>query len=502
MFPLYVFSQVQTVGLFQNDSTSYDGYTLFSPNENTYLIDNCGRLIHTWTSAYKPGNSVYLLEDGTLLRTCRTQSSIFTGGGSGGRIEKIGWDNTMFWAYDFSNNTYHQHHDIHPMDNGNILVLCWEYMSGQEAIDEGRDSSLLLHNELWTTYILEVQPIGTDSIHIVWEWHFKDHLIQDFDSTKNNFGVIYNNPQLLDINFVTGQGKKDWLHCNSINYNSELDEIIISSKTLSEVYIIDHSTTTQEASSHAGGNHNKGGDIIYRWGNPQVYDRGTIFDKTLFGQHDAHWIPNGVPDAGKIMIFNNGQGRGYSSVDIIDPLKDTNNRYLFNSNGTFHPDIAYWSYIDTIIHFFYSSYISGSQRLANGNTLICDGAHGTFFEIDENKNMVWKYINPVLSNSILSQGDPIPTSQNGFSNNTFRCTRFSPGYPGLLGQNLMVGNPIELNPLPINCDINTDILDMNKITRKLIRVVDIVGRDINLSFNRIILYIYSDGSVEKSIRVE
>ena len=123
ILPFSIFCQNQTVGLFQYDSSAYDGYTLFSPNESTYLIDNCGRLIHMWVSAYKPGSSVYLLEDGNLLRTCRIQSNVFSGGGSGGRIEKIAWDNTMIWSYDFSDSTYHQHHDIHPMNNGNILLI-------------------------------------------------------------------------------------------------------------------------------------------------------------------------------------------------------------------------------------------------------------------------------------------------------------------------------------------------------------------------------------------
>ena len=124
LLPFHIFSQTQTVGLFHNESSSFEGYTLFSPNQNTYLIDNCGRLIHSWTSLYKPGSSVYLLEDGSLLRPCRIQSSIFTGGGSGGRLEKYAWDNTLLWSYNFSDSTYHQHHDIHPMDNGNILLLC------------------------------------------------------------------------------------------------------------------------------------------------------------------------------------------------------------------------------------------------------------------------------------------------------------------------------------------------------------------------------------------
>ena len=175
------------------------------------------------------------------------------------------------------------------MKNGNILILCWEYKSLSESIAAGRDPNSMIDNELWSTYILEVEPIGIDSINIIWEWHLWDHLVQDFDSTKQNFGVVSQNPQRLDINYYFGNGKNDWLHCNSIDYNEDLDLIVIGSRALSELYIIDHSTTTIQASSNSGGNSDKGGDFLYRWGNPQAYDAVSTAQK-LFGQHDVHWI--------------------------------------------------------------------------------------------------------------------------------------------------------------------------------------------------------------------
>ncbi len=493
--------RAQTVGLFQYDNPSYNGYTLFSPNEETYLIDNCGRQVHKWTSVYKPGSSVYLLEDGSLLRTCRIQSQVFTGGGSGGRIEKYAWDNTLLWSYNFSDSIYHQHHDIEPMDNGNILVLCWERLTMSEAINLGRDPNYLIDNELWTTFIMEAEPIGHDSINIIWEWHLKDHLIQDFDSTKNNYGIISENPQLVDINFFVGQGKKDWMHCNSISYNSLLNEIMISSRTMSEIYIIDHSTTSAQAASNIGGYHNKGGDVIYRWGNPQVYHQGDSNDQQFFGQHNAHWIANDHIDGGNIMIFNNGKNRGYSSIDIIEPEKNNNGYYLLDSNSIFYPDSLHWQYQDTNPQDFYSSYISGSQRLPNGNTLICDGAHGTFFEIDQNKSLVWKYVNPVLPNSILSQGDSIPINQNGFANSVFRCYRYPLDYNGFFGQDLSPSSPIEANPFQINCSTSASIYTQ-KTQKELVKVIDIIGREINVTETQVLLYIYSDGSVEKRVVIQ
>ena len=73
-------TQTQTVGLFLNDTANaYHGYTLFAPKHNsmTYLINNEGRKCHEWNaSTYPPGQSVYLLENGHLLRTCMIKGGL------------------------------------------------------------------------------------------------------------------------------------------------------------------------------------------------------------------------------------------------------------------------------------------------------------------------------------------------------------------------------------------------------------------------------------------
>ena len=80
---------------------------------------------------------------------------------------------------------------------------------------------------------------------------------------------------------------------------------MLSSRNRSEVYIVDHSTTTDEASSNSGGTYGKGCDFLYRWGNPQNYDRGSDNDQILRGQHSAIWIPENFPGEGNILLFNN-----------------------------------------------------------------------------------------------------------------------------------------------------------------------------------------------------
>ena len=173
----------------------------------------------------------------------------------------------------------------------------------------------------------------------------------------------------------------DWLHCNGIDYNENLDQIAISCKNTNEIYIIDHSTTTEEAAGHSGGNSGKGGDILYRYGNPESYQRGGPDEQVLFAQHDVQWIKDGYPDAGKLMIFNNGKGRDiqYSSVDVIETPID-GYTYFIDKDEPFGPENLSWSWDNGIE--MYSSAISGSTRLSNGNTLMTFGIQGTFIEVD------------------------------------------------------------------------------------------------------------------------
>ena len=264
-----------TVGLIYCTDEIEQGYTLFSPmaSNTSYLIDHFGREVHQWTSPgnHRPGLSAYLLDDGSLLRTANlgnNQPGEFSGGGSAGKVERISWDGNLEWSWTYSSELYRSHHDIEPLPNGNFLMIAWEYRSESEAAEAGKypqdDSSRALGTtSVWPDRIIEVKPVGTDNAEIVWQWTFWDHLIQDYDSTKSNYGVVSEHPELLDVNFIDSvggaSGGRDWLHCNGIDYNPVLDQIAISCKNTNEIYIIDHSTTTEEASGHTGGNSGMGG---------------------------------------------------------------------------------------------------------------------------------------------------------------------------------------------------------------------------------------------------
>lgn len=453
----------QTVGLFHYSNDAFPGYTIFAParTEVTYLIDNCGNLQFTWQSAFRPGNSVELMDDGTLIRTCNfSNGSPITGGGSGGRVETIRPDQQIDWFFEYSNDSVRLHHDIELMDNGNILMIAWEKHSQQDAIDYGRDPQLIGTDGLWPDQIIEYNPSNDQ---IVWEWHAWEHVIQEFDNTKPNYGLVVDHPELFNLNFDKGNSNPDWQHINSIAYNEDLDQILLSSPFWNEIYIIDHSTTTAEASSHSGGNSGRGGDILWRWGNPEMYGVGDSTDQQFYFQHDAHWINSSYPHGDKIIVFNNGQNRpidDYSTVDIVQPSILPNGDYEMNG-GTFLPASPDYIYTAPNPTDFYSRIISSADMLPNGNIIIDEGVKGHYFEIDSLENIVWDYVNPVVADSILEQGETIPGVGN-LQNMTFRVRRLAHDFSGVTSLSLVNQGPIELFPIPNSCVTQIGIEELEK----------------------------------------
>jgi hypothetical protein len=438
----------RTVGVTAIHEGVYDAYTLFSPahDSNVYLIDNCGALVHKWVTDKNPGNAVYLMEDGSLWRAGQLNNTFINAGGAGGIIEKFDWEGNRTWSYTYSSSEVRAHHDFQVLPNGNVLILAWETYSRSEAEQNGMNPNRLDIgvSEIWPEHIIEVEPNEDEGGTIVWEWHVWDHLIQDFDEQQANYGIIADHPGKIDINHVRpGKTQEDWQHANAINYNAELDQILLSVLYFDEIWIIDHSTTTEEAKGERG-------DLIYRWGNPQAYDHGDATDQKLFGQHNAQFIPQGLPDEGKLLIFNNGQERFpiatdlYSSVVKIDPIM-SGGTYEVNSSGKYLPEDYYYEYTKVPPTDFYSRFISGAQQLPNGNILIDDGAHGTFFEIDEEEKIVWEYVNPITIRGPLKQGQ-LPTAPNGSGINTvFRATKYAPDYPAFTRKDLTPSNTIEID---------------------------------------------------------
>lgn len=482
--PFSVKGQNPTVGLIKYDGRVSEGYTLLAPlsSTSTYLIDNCGFVVHTWESDYQPGNTVRLMPNGDLLRATKINVSTFLAGGAGGRVEILSWDSELKWEFFYSTDTYRQHHDVLSLPNGNILILAWDGRNETESLEAGRDPQYLsaVDKEVWGEKIIEVKPLANNNFEIVWEWSLWDHLVQDYDPSKLNYGVVADHPELVNLNFSPDTISPDWIHANAISYSSVLDQIIISSRTFNEFWVIDHSTTTEEAKSHSGGNYGMGGDIIYRYGNPQAYDRGTEEDRKLFGQHDVHWTDDGEG----IMLFNNGLNRdpSFSSIDFIDPPRE-NGIYILDDDLPFGPTNLTRTYkSDEIEGFAFSSFLSGAGQTENGNILICSGATGNLVEITGEGEVVWNYINPVTSQGTLEQGFDIENSD--VSNLVFRVYKYTEDYEGLLGKNLERGERLEINSFEIfPCE--EQITSLNEtITNKNVNVypnpTDLV---LNITFN-------------------
>lgn len=444
----------QTVGLFTYDSAkAYEGYTLISPfyGKNTYLLNNCGHAVHSWTSQYTPGAMAYVKPNGNLIRAAHiTHPEFDMGGGNGGRIEEFDWEGNLIWYVDLSSDSFSQHHDFELLPNGNILVLMWEFVPRSEAIAAGRQMNEMQPG-IWAEAIWELKPKSGSGADVVWKWNVMDHLVQDYDETKPNYGFIPEHPELINFNYQLMSGQTDWLHFNSIDYNPELDQIMVSCYSFNEIYIIDHSTSTQESSGHTGGTQNRGGDILYRYGNPMAYQRGTQSDQVCFRQHDAQWIPKGYPRAGKVVFFNNGGSRNYSSVDLFTPPVNQDGSYPISPTEPFTPVKSEWSYTAPVKTDFYSVNISGVDPLANGHFLICEGTKGHLFEVDYNKKTHWKYVNPMTGFGPVRQG------VNPFGNSVFRSLKYSSDYDAFTDKVITDGPPLEINPLPILCDDTSSI---------------------------------------------
>jgi hypothetical protein len=301
-------------------------------------------------------------------------------GGKGGRIQLVQPDGTVDWDFVYSSIEGETHHDIELLPNGNIIAMVWEALSETEAVARGnmKDEGLFVES------IIEVNPMTNE---IVWEWKSLDHFIQDHDSNKENFGVISENPNRIDINYIPRNDiatavKGDIMHANAIAYDEVNDVILLSVNFYSEVWAIDHSTTTEEAASSSGGNYGKGGDLIYRFGNPEAY--GNSMGIRMF--HNQHF-PNLLhgEDQGKMLIFSNGNDIGQSSVLELE-LPAT---YDLKTNTNNELKIT-WSFTDPDL---YSEKVSGAVLLPNGNILITEGDFG-FWEVTREKEVVWKFRAP------------------------------------------------------------------------------------------------------------
>ena len=464
---------------------AYNGYNLFSPfrGKNTYLLDMHGNVVHYWPYPEgweSPGAEAIekharLLEDGTLLRGFVDRR---VHGGMGGAIFRLeDWDGEVLWEHDEERPGYVPHHDFRMIWNPKLEERTLMYVSSVEMSHEdvmalGADPSKRENYASRPDGIVEVDMDG----NVIWEWNISDHVVQDYDSSLKNYGVVAETYGKMDINFAAGVSG-DWIHINGFDYNEVLDQVVINNSTHSEFYVVDHGATfvpgdAEESIELAASDE---GDFVFRWGNPCVYDSGECprsinegqgsvdGHQQVFRTHDIQWIRNkeitpfgsDLPGAGNFLVFDNGNrhlGERRSKLVEINPydgpmedgvyIREAEAGYTqvgggMGASATVSNQIV-WTYASVLENSFYSLYISGAQRLPNGNTLSCSGAHGHFFEVTPDGDVVWEYINPVGDRTGKAFGIyKVMTDAVGRQfNSAFRCARYRPDYSGLEGRDL------------------------------------------------------------------
>ncbi|MCU0982410.1 MAG: aryl-sulfate sulfotransferase, partial [Pirellulaceae bacterium] len=449
--------------LFYNKDKAFNGSTLFGVGSRTYLLDMEGRVVHTWPIGTNP----HLLDNGNILDASKDDPSGFQG------FTELDWDGKVVWEYVEKREGYAPHHDWVRIFNKQLnapttLYIANKSITHEQAIAAGADPNKGPYRDGQMDAVVEVDMQG----NVVWEWWFFDHIVQDVGPAKPNYvgdgRTVADHPGRINLNLPGRPLKRDWLHCNSMDYNAESGHIVINS-VQGELYVIDHDGTfiagdAQASIVKAAG---PAGDFLYRFGDPARYAQGdppcvlenwdsaTSGHKQMGGAHDVHWIRPGLAGAGHLMVFNNGQylfqRTPHSSILEINPCLDASGR----DTGRYvnPPDAGYrretydkdthnqprqvsnqivWTFRSVNSHGFFSHIGSSAQRLPNGNTFICSDTEGHFFEVTAEGELVWEYINPVTRDGAVKVlGDVLP-----MTNSAFRAYRYGPDHPALQGREL------------------------------------------------------------------
>ncbi len=341
--------------LYKPDRCS-NGYTILWCGRRVELVDMNGRTVNEWTVDERTSDGVHrarLLENGNVL--------VGRGGmmSESGCIQEYDWKGDLAWEFIPEGGIPHgrllgPHHDVFRKPDGGTLVVC-RHAVPEEYMREVREPTWQ-GRTIYGDSILEVDR----ERRVVWEWHSHGHLdINHYRivASPGWHGGAYNSTIC------------DWTHVNTVQalpanrWHDSGDErfrpgnVMISPRNLDTVYII--SRETKEVVWEYTGDHFGG----------------------LSGQHEPHMIEPGLPGEGNILIFDNG----------ASPWKDLGHAgksYVLEVNPVTKELV--WVY-DRGLE-FHATYTSSAQRLANGNTLICESAGGRVFEVTPGGETVWEHV--------------------------------------------------------------------------------------------------------------
>ncbi|MUI11770.1 ArsR family transcriptional regulator [Massilia dura] len=384
---------------------AWNGYTLFTgQDKKTHLIDMNGNEVKQWPyEGFPPVLLDPALTKGkkgnVLLQLAQLPGVQAAGNGLGNKsIGEVDWNGNVLWQWGAGSQDAYasasvdtagapggaakQHHDWRRLANGNTLVL-----ANKVHAVPGFAAKALLDDVIY-----EVTPDG----RIAWQWTASEHL--------DEFGF---SPAALKLVRAAqpkyGAQAVDWLHINDMavvgpnrwhrGINGEPgddrfhpDNIVIDSREANFIAIIDRKT----------------GKVVWSLGPDFPAIAGTKVPRPvdqLIGQHDAHIIPEGLPGAGNLLVFDNQGEAGYPKVSPgifphsrvleIDPVKK---EIVWQYTAVDSRQPA-WS--------FYSAFISSARRLPNGNTLIDEGMNGRFFQVTQKGDIVWEYVSPYYGASAV-----------------------------------------------------------------------------------------------------
>jgi len=359
------------VEIYQQDKC-HNGYTLFAPsfhNTTAWLIDMLGNVVHFWDMQNPPGLNYQLLPNGNLMWMGRGPNAIEKVNGSADELVEVDWEGNEVWRYDDPM----MNHDFLTLDNGNIMVLRFvDLPKGLQSRLKGGVPGTELNGKTFGVQVREINRKGQTQ----WEWNNYEH----FDPER-------------DIE-CTLCDREVWGYTNSLDVFPNGD-VVLSIRRMNKVIRISKQT----------------GEIIWEWGPEHL----------LGHQHDVS-----VCDNGNITIFDNGLHRR-----LFNPDTDHKDTACFIAsralavNPVESGEIV-WEYIDPM-HLIISNFCGSTQKLLNGNHMICDSVAGVFYEVTADKEVVWKYTSPFVLN--------IPNHFGWVATRLmFQAHRYSQDYEGLKGR--------------------------------------------------------------------
>lgn len=368
--------------VFAKGTTIYDPakawncYVLFdgrSPKGNSFLIDMNGNVVKEYPYNGFPSEII----DPALVGGARGRA-LLQGEPShfdNSTLIEVDWNDEIVWTFGpkAPGGRAYQNHDQARLPNGNTLVLCASHGPIVGAPYPHRDC-----------IIYEVTPAGD----IVWTWRTSEHLDEcglTKEAQAHYLGADCRpRASFLVINNMQPIGPNRWFKEGDTRFHP--DNIMIDSRDGNFIVIIDRAT----------------GSVVWRMGPdyPGTHraNRQQNFQQLphevfrISGQHDAHIIPEGVPGAGNLLVFDNQAPGGYppawldfytaSRVLEIEP-RSQRIVWQYDASCSGRP---LWS--------FYSGFMGSARRLPNGNTLICEAMNGRLFQVTPAGEIVWEYANP------------------------------------------------------------------------------------------------------------